>query len=248
MDNQYTSQGSYVGKQPSTFLGQDGATIDMVLASRILRKSYAYMSLALIVSGIIGIYFAYSPDIMVSIAQMGKLGIFGLMGMQLAVVWYLSARVSTMSVSTALGWFLLYAALTGVTLAFYLFIFTGESVATIFFISAAMFGACSAYGYFTNKNIMGWSSWLMVGLIGVIASSLINMVLQSEAMMYVTSGVCVLLFCGLTAYDTQKLLVMSTTVTSDEDEGRVAVIGALTLYLDFINLFLALLRIFGSRK
>ena len=88
----------------------------------------------------------------------------------------------------------------------------------------------------------------MVGLIGVIASSLINMVLQSEAMMYVTSGVCVLLFCGLTAYDTQKLLVMSTSVTSDEDEGRVAVIGALTLYLDFINLFLALLRIFGSRK
>jgi uncharacterized protein len=220
----------------------------MVVASRILRKSYAFMALALAVSGLVGWYFSLNTELIESILGMGKLGFFAIIGIQIGIVWFLTARINQMTTNTALAWFLLYAAITGITFAFYLMVFTGESVGVIFFISAGIFAGCSAFGYFTNKNIMGWGSWLMVALIGVFASSIINMWMQSEMMMYITSAVCVLLFCGLTAYDTQKLLVMSTMAETEEDEGRIAVTGALVLYMDFINLFLALLRLFGNRK
>jgi len=247
MESKLTRRENY-GQTGSTYVGEDGVSIDMEVANRVLRNSYAYMCLALLISGVVGYLFAINEDLINGILGMGRIGIFLLMGIQLGIVWYLAARIDSMTVSTGLAWFLLYAATTGITLSFYIMIYTGESIATIFFTTAFIFGSCSAYGYFTKKNIMGWSKWIIVALVGLVLSIVVNIFLQSEGVMYFISAITVLLFCGITAYDTQKLLVLSTMANNREDEGRIAIIGALNLYLDFINMFLALLRLFGSKK
>ncbi|WP_321344455.1 Bax inhibitor-1/YccA family protein [Breoghania sp.] len=166
----------------------------------------------------------------------------------LAMVFFLSLRVHKMSVGAAQGTFWFYAALVGVSLSSILMVYTHQSVARVFFITAASFGALSLFGYTTKKDISGWGSFLFMGLIGIIIASLVNMFIGSSAMQFAISVIGVLVFAGLTAYDTQQIKEMYYAGDSDVVAGRKAVMGALRLYLDFINLFLMLLQLFGNRE
>jgi len=166
----------------------------------------------------------------------------------LALVFFISFRIQHLSVAAAQGLFFFYAALLGVSLTPIFMVYTGESIARVFFISAASFGALSLYGYTTQRNLSAFGSFLMMGLIGIIIASLVNIFLQSSAMAFIISAVGVLVFAGLTAWDTQKIKEMYDVMDDGTVAGRKAVMGALTLYLDFINLFLMLLRIFGERR
>ena len=167
------------------------------------------------------------------------------------LVFSLSARIQRIQASTATGMFLLYSALNGLTLSFVFLAYTRSSVASVFFICAATFGAFSIYGMTTNKDLTSMGSFMSMGLIGIIIASVVNMFIHSSGMSMIISYVGVIVFVGLTAYDTQKLKQMALTQPGDLDDSVIrkgAIMGALTLYLDFINLFLMLLRIMGDRK
>ncbi len=166
----------------------------------------------------------------------------------LAMVFFLSFRVHKMSVGAAQGTFWFYAALVGISLSSILMVYTHQSVARVFFITAASFGGLSLFGYVTKKDLSGWGSFLFMGLIGIIIASLVNMFIGSSAMQFAISVIGVLVFAGLTAYDTQQIKEMYYAGDSDVVAGRKAVMGALRLYLDFINLFLMLLQLFGNRE
>jgi FtsH-binding integral membrane protein len=168
---------------------------------------------------------------------------------ELGLVAWLSGLVGRMSAGMASGIFLLYSALNGLTLSVVFLVFTRESIASTFVVSAATFGAMSAYGLATKRALDGLGSFCFMGLVGVIIASLVNMFLHSSMLGFVTSCVGVIVFVGLTAYDTRKLKMMAAVVDPDSEEGRRgAVSGALALYLDFINLFLMLLNLFGRRR
>ena len=166
----------------------------------------------------------------------------------LALVFFLSFRIQHLAPATAQGLFFFYAALLGVSLAPIFMIYTGASISRVFFISAASFGALSLYGYTTQRDLSGFGSFLMMGLVGIILASLVNIFLKSSAMEFVISVVGVLVFAGLTAYDTQQIKEMYDVNDDGSMSGRKAIMGALRLYLDFINLFLMLLRLFGDRR
>jgi uncharacterized protein len=166
----------------------------------------------------------------------------------LALVLFLSFRVHKMSVAAAQGTFWVYAALMGVSLASLGAIYTTGSIAQAFFVSAAAFGALSLYGYTTKRDLTSWGSFLFMGLIGLIIASIVNIFLASSAMSFVISAVGVLVFTGLTAYDTQKIKEIYYAGDDAAVMGRKAIMGALNLYLDFINLFLSILRLFGNRN
>jgi FtsH-binding integral membrane protein len=166
----------------------------------------------------------------------------------LALVLFLSFRVNRMSVAAAQLTFWLYAALVGVSFASLGLVYTGQSIARVFFITAASFGGLSLWGYTTKRNLTGFGSFLFMGLIGLIIAMLVNLFLQSSAMQFVISSVGVLVFAGLTAYDTQRIKEMYIEADDSATIGRKAIIGALNLYLDFINMFLMLLQLFGSRN
>jgi FtsH-binding integral membrane protein len=166
---------------------------------------------------------------------------------QLGMVVVISARISKLSASTAAALFLAYSALTGVTMAFVLLAYTGESVASTFMVTAGTFGAMAVYGTVTSRSLAGWGQFLFMGLVGVVIASFVGMFWQSSTLQFVLTFCGVIVFTGLTAYDAQKLKVMAMSVP-DGQLGSYAVYGALSLYLDFINLFLMLLRIFGDRR
>jgi hypothetical protein len=167
------------------------------------------------------------------------------------MVFYLSARIQKIEASTATGLFLLYAAINGLTLSFIFLVYTGTSIAQVFFICAATFVACSIYGMTTRRDLTSWGNFLFMGLIGIIIASVVNIFMKSPAMQMIISYIGVLVFVGLTAYDTQKLKNMALTQPEGLEAGVVrkgAIMGALSLYLDFINLFIMLLHIFGNRE
>jgi FtsH-binding integral membrane protein len=143
--------------------------------------------------------------------------------------------------------FIGYAALTGMTLSIYFLIYTAGSIGQAFLMTAGTFGAMSLYGTVTKKDLSGWSAFLFMGLVGVVIASVINIFTRSDMLGFVTACACVVVFAGLTAYDTQKLRQMHAS-TGYSAAASISIVGALTLYLDFINLFLALLRIFGRRR
>lgn len=165
----------------------------------------------------------------------------------LGLVFLLSARIDKMSVSSAQMTFWLFAALMGASLSSIFLVYTHGSIARVFFITSASFGALSLWGYTTKKDISGWGSFLFMGLIGVIIASVVNIFLQSSALQFAVSVIGVLVFAGLTAYDTQKIKEMYYALDDSEVIGRKAIMGALRLYLDFINLFILLLSLFGNR-
>ena len=166
----------------------------------------------------------------------------------LALVFFISFRINRLQVGTAWTLFMVYAGLLGLSLAMIFLMYTQTSITRVFFISAASFGALSLYGYTTRRNLSAIGSFLIMGLIGIIIASLVNLFLQSTAMHFIISVVGVLVFAGLTAWDTQKIKEMYDVNDDGTVAGRKAVMGALTLYLDFINLFLMLLRLFGDRR
>ena len=166
----------------------------------------------------------------------------------LGIVFYMSFGINKMSSAKAQTVFWIFAALMGLSLSWILLVYTGVSVARVFFITSATFGAMSIYGYTTKRDLTKFGSFLMMGLIGIIIASLVNIFLKSTMMYFIISILGVLIFVGLTAYDTQKIKNMYAASDSGELMGKKAVMGALTLYLDFINLFIMLLRLFGQRR
>ena len=166
----------------------------------------------------------------------------------LGVVFYMSFGIAKMSVSKAQTVFWIFAALMGASLSSIFLIYTGASITRVFFITAGTFGAMSIYGYTTKRDLTKLGSFLMMGLIGIIIASLVNIFLKSSMMYFVISIIGVLIFVGLTAYDTQKIKNMYSANETVEISGKKAIMGALTLYLDFINLFIMLLRLFGQRR
>jgi FtsH-binding integral membrane protein len=166
----------------------------------------------------------------------------------LALVFFISFRIQTLSPGTALTLFFIYAASLGLSLATIFLVYTEGSITRVFFISAAAFGALSLYGYTTQRDLSAFGSFLIMGLVGIILASLVNLFFRSTALDWAISVIGVFVFAGLTAWDTQKIKEMYSAADEDAVTGRKAVMGALSLYLDFLNLFLMLLRIMGNRR
>jgi FtsH-binding integral membrane protein len=230
---------------PSSALAPAGAlTAERVTA--FLRKVYGWMFVGLAVTAAVALGVAGSPTLVQAIFG-NKILFFGLMLGELGLVFYLSARVDKLAANTAAGLFLLYSALNGATLAFIFLAYTGTSIATTFVVTAGMFGALALYGTATKRSLAGVGQFVFMGLIGVVIASVVGMFWKSEALQFVISIVGVIVFTGLTAWDAQRLKTMAVTVP-EERYGSYSVVGALALYLDFINLFLFLLRFLGGRR
>ena len=224
-----------------------------------MLKVYNYMATGVLLTGIISVIsFKLSAEISAS-GQIIALTDYGnaifnsglkwvIMLAPLAVVFYMSFGINKMSTSKAQTVFWIFTILMGLSLSWVLIVFTGVSVARVFFITSATFGAMSIYGYTTKRDLTKLGSFLMMGLIGIIIASLVNIFLKSTMMHFVISILGVLIFVGLTAYDTQKIKNMYSASDTIEVSGKKAIMGALTLYLDFINLFIMLLRLFGQRR
>ncbi len=206
---------------------------------------YRWMTLGLVVTAGVAFAVASTPAAIETIV-LNRWIFYGLVIAQFGMVIAISAMVQKLSAAAAGGLFLLYSALTGATLSVVLLMYTGTSVALAFGVTAGTFGGMSIYGTVTKKDLTAWSSFLMMGLFGVVIAGLVNLFLQSSAMSFVISCAAVVVFTGLTAYDTQKLRVFARNGGASMAAAPVS--GALTLYLDFINLFLALLHLFGDRR
>ena len=241
---------------PRGYAGQ-AAAVDAGLRAYMIRV-YNYMAAAVALSGVVA-YATFSAAVTTN--EAGKIVLtsfgqtifsgpvmIGLMLGTLGLVFFISFRINSLQYSTALTLFMVYAALLGVTLAPIFLTYTGASITRVFFISAASFGALSLYGYTTQRDLSAMGSFLIMGLFGIIIASLVNIFLKSSGLDWAISVIGVGVFAGLTAYDTQRIKEMYSSMDDDGTIGRKAVIGALKLYLDFINLFLNLLRIFGRRR
>ncbi|HSL78657.1 MAG TPA: Bax inhibitor-1/YccA family protein [Pseudolabrys sp.] len=235
--------------------------IDAGLRAYMIRV-YNYMAAGVALTGVVA-FFAFqlaggdairiTPAGIVGATAFGQMLLGGftpivLMLVTLGLVFFLSFRVHTLQPSTAFGLFMLYAGLLGLALMSVLVVYTGSSVARTFFISAASFGALSLYGYTTQRDLSPIGSFLIMGLFGLILAMLVNMFLKSSGLEFAISVIGVLIFAGLTAYDTQRIKEMYSANDDGTIAGRKAVMGALTLYLDFINLFLFMLRFLGDRR
>lgn len=215
----------------------------------LMRKVYVWMTLALVLTGITAFGVASSPSLMMTIFQTPAI-MWGLIIAELAIVIAISAAINRLSLTTATLLFVLYSVLNGATFSLIFAVYTMSSIANVFFITAGTFGVMAAYGYFTKRDLSSWGKLLLMALIGLIIATLVNVFLvKSTGFDLILSYAGVLIFVGLTAYDTQKIKQMLAMQT-DMGEGaqKVALLGALSLYLDFINLFLYLLRIFGRRE
>jgi uncharacterized protein len=211
-----------------------------------LRGVYGWMCAGLAITALTAWVVAGTPALVYAIAG-NRLMFWGLVIAQLGIVMVLSARVQHLAAGTASLLFVVYSILTGVTISFVLLAFTGESVATTFVVSAGMFGALAMYGTATRRDLTGWGSFLFMGLIGVVLASLVALFWHNDALQFVISFIGVIVFTGLTAYDAQRLRVMALSMP-EGGVGAYQLVGALALYLDFINLFLFLLRFMGSRR
>lgn len=217
------------------------------LAQSFFMQVYGWMTSGLLATGLVAYYTANTPFLLALIFG-NKLVFYGLLLANLGIVFGLGRSIQSLSATTASALFFTYSALNGLTMALIFLLYTSESVAAVFFITAGVFGAMTAYGYLTKADLSKWGSLLFMGLVGVIIASLVNIFLQSPTMMWILTYAGVLIFVGLTAYDTQRLKQMAYSIDDEETVAKFAVLGALTLYLDFINLFLYLLRILGRRR
>ena len=215
-----------------------------------LAKVFNWMAIGLVLTGLMAFVTANSQA-MQQLIFGNKMMFYGLMFAEIGMVLYLSARIEKISSQAATGLFLVYSALNGVTLSAILMIYTMSSVAATFFITAGMFGAMAVYGLVTKKDLSGMGSFMFMGLVGMVIASMVNIFLGSSMVSWVVSGLGVIIFTGLTAYDVQKITQMGATGIMNQGEAaiqKVAIMGALTLYLDFINLFLSLLQFLGNRR
>ncbi len=221
-----------------------------VLVNDFVRSVYNWMCIGLALTGFLAYYVSTSPTLL-ELVFGNRAVFFGLIIGELVMVFALAGWVERMSPTTATALFLGYAALNGVTLSVIFLVYARASIVSTFFICSATFAACSVYGWTTKKDLTSWGGFLTMGLIGIIIASLVNLFIRSNAMTMIISYIGVIVFVGLTAYDTQKIKVLALTQPDGVDGSvtrRLAIHGALTLYLDFINLFLMLLRILGGRR
>lgn len=221
------------------------AEIDEGLRSYMLRV-YNYMASGLALTGIVAYLVSQSPQAMHAIfgTPLFWLVIFAPLGL----VFFLSARINAIKASTAQALFWVYAGLIGLSLASIFVVYTGTSIARVFFITAGSFAGLSLYGYTTRRDLSGFRSFLMVGLIGIFLAVLVNMFLGSAPLQFAISVIGVLVFAGLTAYDTQSIKELYFADDAGEVATKKSVIGALRLYLDFLNIFLFLLQLFGNQR
>jgi FtsH-binding integral membrane protein len=227
-------------------VGHGSATAEAERVTAFLRTVYGWMCVGLAVTAVVAFYVAGSAALASAILTNRWL-FLGLFAVQLGVVVVLSGGVSRLSPGTATLLFLGYSALTGITIATVLLAYTGESVATTFVVTAGMFGAMALYGTSTRRSLAGWGQFLFMGLIGVVLASLVGFFWQNDALQFLVSFAGVIVFTGLTAYDAQRLKAMALALPQGE-AGAYAIVGALSLYLNFINLFLSLLRFTGGRR
>ncbi|TAZ80474.1 Bax inhibitor-1/YccA family protein [Rhizobium ruizarguesonis] len=231
---------------------QTGEMIDQGLRAYML-KVYNLMALGLAITGVaayLSFQFAFANGELTAFGQaiyVSPLKWVVILA-PLALVFFLSFRINTITVAAAQTTFAVYAALVGLSLSSIFLIYTGQSVVQTFFVTAASFGALSLYGYTTKRNLSAMGSFLMMGLFGLIIASLVNIFLASSAVQFAISVLGVLIFAGLTAYDTQRIKELYLEADDVAVAGRKAIMGALTLYLDFINLFMFLLQFMGNRK
>ena len=214
--------------------------------SAFLWKVYGWMAIGLGLTAMVAFAVAGSPDLL-RVLVGNRLVFFALVIAELGLVFYLSARADRLAPGTAAGLFALYSALNGVTLSAVLLAYTGESVTMTFVVTAGMFGALALFGSTTKRSLAGAGQFFMMGLVGLILASVIGMFWHNDALQFLISIVGVIVFTGLTAWDAQRLKQMALALPAGQ-VGAYAVVGALSLYLDFINLFLMLLRFTGSRR
>lgn len=217
--------------------------------STYMAQVYGWMTCGLLLTAFVSWYAANTPEVMQFVFA-NRITSLGLIIVQLGLVIVLSMMVQKLSGAVATGIFMLYSALTGLTMASIFLYYTESSIASTFVVTAGMFGAMSLWGYTTKRDLSGMGSMLFMALIGLILASLVNIWLKSPKLMWAATYIGVVVFVGLTAYDTQKLKNMGEGIDVEDKENlrRYSIMGALTLYLDFINLFLMLLRILGNRR
>jgi len=242
--------------QPQTVGRVEAGVVDQGLRAYMLRV-YNYMGIGVAITGVVA-YVTYAMAVVQSEAglQLTSFGSFVyaspfkwvVIFAPLALVFYLSARINRISLGAAQIAFWIFAALMGLSISSIFLVYAHASIARVFFITAASFGALSLYGYTTGRDLSGWGSFLFMGLIGIIIASLVNLFIASTALQFAVSVIGVLIFAGLTAYDTQQIKEMYYAGDDGTVAGRKAVMGALRLYLDFINLFMMLLQLFGDRR
>jgi FtsH-binding integral membrane protein len=230
-------------------LSRSGSIARVDATNVFLAKVFQWMALGLAITGFIAYYTASSGLVHQILGS--RMLFYALLFAQLGLVFFLSARIDKIQPGTATGLFVAYAALTGLTLSVIFIVFTQASIASTFFITAGMFGAMAIYGHSTKRDLSEFGSFLFMGLIGIIIASVVNFFLKSPMLYWIISGVGVLVFTGLTAYDVQKIKKIGEAGILERGDAAVrrgAIIGALALYLDFINLFLMFLRLFGRRR
>ena len=236
----------------------DSVSIDVGLRAYML-KVYNYMTTALLLTGLVAYFFGKASIVTNDLGQIVELTAIGntlfnsplrwvVMLAPLGLVFYFSFRINKMSLSTAQSTFWIFSTLMGLSLASIFIVYTGTSIARVFFICSATFASMSLYGYTTKRDLTALGGFLIMGLFGIIIASIVNIFMKSPAMYFAISIIGVLIFVGLTAYDTQKIKNMYRNADSETQSGKKAIMGALTLYLDFINLFIMLLRLFGQRR
>ena len=229
-------------------------SIDIDLGLRAyMNKVYSFMAVGLALTGVIAhltstlaFNFSTNPYTSFGAAIYGSPLAFVIMLAPLGFIIALNMGIARMKEGTVQILFWAFASVMGLSLSSIFIQYTGESVARVFFISAGAFGALSLYGYTTKKDLSGWGSFLFIGLIGIVIASIVNIFVSSTALQFAISVIGVLVFAGLTAYDTQRIKAMYFDGTGNE--GKKAIMGALTLYLDFINLFIMLIQLFGQRR
>ena len=232
-----------------TYSGPQAEQIDLSARKILFRNVYLWMTLALVITGITSLIVAFSPNL-TQLVYGNSFVFYGLLIGELALVWYLASRINKLSFTTATMFFILYSVLNGVTISFIFLIYTGASIAATFFVTAGTFGVMALIGTFTKKDLSSWGNILLMALVGLIIASIVNIFLKSPAFYWIITYAGVIIFVGLTVYDAQKIKKSIDAHGNEINETtqKIALMGALSLYLDFINLFLYLLRILGSRR
>lgn len=224
-------------------------TASRAAQSSLMRSVYVWMTLALVITGLTAMYVAKSMTL-IQLMMENSLFFWGLLLAEVGVVVYLTARIHRMAFSTATVLFILYSLLNGVTLSVLFLVYTFSSIATTFFVTGGTFGTMALFGYVTRRDLSRIGSLCIMGVIGLIIASVVNFFLHNSVVDLVISCAGVLVFVGLTAYDAQKIkrLLTAEGMEVNETTQKIALLGAMTLYLDFINLFIYLLRLLGDRK
>lgn len=236
--------------QQFNYFQQESRVTPAIAAEQLsfMNKVYMWMALALTVTALSAMYVASTPSLIRAIV-LNQPVFYGLMIGELALVWYLSAAIQRMSATTATTMFLIYSMVNGLTLSVIFMVYTAESISSTFFLTAATFGIMSAYGYFTKADLTSFGNICIMLLIGILLATVVNIFLASSLVYWACTYLGLFVFIGLTAYDTQKIKQMNIIGNEGTEEDRKeAIMGALTLYLDFINLFLYMLSIFGGRR